>query len=164
VSNRTWRTSLQQFTEHFKNLCEDTQEVSEDENGAYVDNFLLNDAINEPFTAGEIIKLCKSLKNNKACGNDLIVNEFIKNSPDEFYTLMEKYFNLILNNGHVPSEWCIGLIQPVFKKKGSVNDIDNYRGITLLSCMGKVFTALINSRWSQYLEDSGTIGEEQTGF
>ena len=94
----------------------------------------------------------------------MIVNEFIKNSPDEFYTVMEKYFNLIINTGHVPSEWCIGLIQTIFKNKGSVHDVDNYRGITLLSCMGKVFTVLIINRLNQYLEDNDTIGQEQAGL
>ena len=60
----------------------------------------------------------------------------------------------------------MGIIQPIYKKKGSVNDPDNYRGITLLSCTSKLFTALVNNRLSTFLEasPSGTLNEDQAGF
>ena len=73
-------------------------------------------------------------------------------------------FNLILKSGCVPSEWCIGLIVPIFKKKGSPKDANNYRGITLLSCVGKLFTVGINCRITKYVEQGAIIGEEQAGF
>ena len=47
-------------------------------------------------------------------------------------------FNLILETGIVPTDWAIGIIQPLYKNKGSINSPDNYRGITLLSCIGKL--------------------------
>ena len=40
----------------------------------------------------------------------------------------------------------MGTIIPLYKNKGSRMDPDNYRGITLLSCVGKLFTAAINER------------------
>lgn len=73
-------------------------------------------------------------------------------------------FNTVLQTGVIPTDWCIGLILPLFKNKGSPNDPDNYRGITLLSCIGKLFTAAINNRLSLYLESSGSFGDEQAGF
>ena len=51
-----------------------------------------------------------------------------------------------------------------FTKKGSIDDPDNYRGITLLSCIGKLFTASINARLTTYLDEASIIGEEQAGF
>ena len=53
---------------------------------------------------------------------------------------------------------------PLYKNKGERSDPDNYRGITLLSCMGKLFTALLNYRLTKYLDATGTIGDEQAGF
>ena len=64
----------------------------------------------------------------------------------------------------MPTDWAVGLIKPLYKNKGAASDPDNYRGITLLSCLGKLFTALINARLSNFLHASGTIGDEQAGF
>jgi len=57
----------------------------------------------------------------------------------------------------------LGIICPLYKNKGSVTDPDNYRGITLLSCTSKLFTACLNHRLSKYVEDN-ILGEEQAGF
>ena len=73
-------------------------------------------------------------------------------------------FNVVLSSGLVPSVWCIGMIKPLYKKKGAIDDPDNYRGITFLSCVGKLFTACINARLTEYLDCAGIIGEEQAGF
>ena len=51
----------------------------------------------------------------------------------------------------------------MFKNKVSVSDPDNYRGITLLSCTGKLFTACLNFRLSCYVEDH-ILGQEPAGF
>jgi hypothetical protein len=64
----------------------------------------------------------------------------------------------------IPEEWSIGIIIPIYKKKGDINDPDNYRGITLLSCLAKVFTSVLNNRLTEFLEDFKIIGEEQAGF
>ena len=55
------------------------------------------------------------------------------------------------------------MMYPLYKNKGSVNDPDNYRRITLLSCTGKLFTACLNKRISYYVDDT-ILGEEQAGF
>ena len=77
--------------------------------------------------------------------------------------ILTKMFNLVLDSGIVPTNWCIGVIKPLYKNKCSTYDRDNYRG-TLLSCIGKLFTSLINSRVTNYLEGVSVIGEEQAGF
>ena len=73
-------------------------------------------------------------------------------------------FNIVLKSGIVPDAWCMGAIIPLYKGKGSKDDLDNYRGITLLSCIGKLFTSLLNKRLTQFLENAGAIGPEQAGF
>ena len=52
----------------------------------------------------------------------------------------------------------------MYKGKGDTNDPSNYRGITLLSCIGKIFTSLISKRIHKYVEDFQLLGEEQAGF
>jgi hypothetical protein len=45
-----------------------------------------------------------------------------------------------------------------------INYPDNYRGITILSCYGKLLTAVFNNRLNCYLEDMNVLCEEQVGF
>ena len=75
-----------------------------------------------------------------------------------------KLFNVILKSGHFPKDWAIGIILPIYKNKGPVTNPDNYREITLLSCFCKLFTSVLNKRLTEYIDELGIIGEEQTGF
>ena len=104
------------------------------------------------------------LKNNKARGQDIIINEFLKSTKDKMINIYVKLFNLILSTGLIPEQWLTSIIQPIYKSKGEKNDVDNYRAISLLSCFGKMFTAVVNNRLSKFLENSGVLGEEQAGF
>ena len=107
-----------------------------------------------PFTIDEVYKSVNQQKNGKACGQDKIINEFIKYSNGEMIRLFTKFFNLVLYKGCTPQDWSIGLIKPIYKNKGDVNDTDSYRGITLLSCLGKCFTYILNERLKTFLNDN----------
>ena len=56
------------------------------------------------------------------------------------------------------------MISPIYKNKGDKASPDNYRGITILSCFGKLFTAILNIRLNNYLESMNLLCEEQAGF
>ena len=120
--------------------------------------------LNSEFTVSELKKMIKKLKNGKACGIDNLSNEFFKNCPESVILIIVELFNIVFNTGIVPDDWCVGFIQPLFKNKGSKNDPDNYRGITLLSCLGKLFTSCLHHRATVFAEKNETIGEEQAGF
>ena len=78
--------------------------------------------------------------------------------------LYEKLFNLILDTGIVPETWTRGMIKPVFKQKCDILDPENYRRITLLSCVGKLFTGIISNRLNKYAEKCDLIRNTQAGF
>ena len=158
--------STQTFMEHFKKLGIAHQPMV-GQGGEFdprLINHSVNDNLNVHFTTDEIVKLVNKLKNNKACGIDFIRNEFLKYCPKEIISMITELFNLVLDSGLIPSDWCIGIIMPLYKNKGSIHDPDNYRGITLLSCIGKLFTSAINARLTNYLDNIGAIGDEQAGF
>ena len=52
----------------------------------------------------------------------------------------------------------------VYKNKGDKSEPKNYRPITLLSCLGKIFTSILNSRLCKYLDELLIINENQAGF
>ena len=49
-------------------------------------------------------------------------------------------------------------------KKGDVDNVNNYRGITLLSCMGKLFTSILNKRLLDWDKEHSIITDAQFGF
>lgn len=72
-----------------------------------------------------------------------------------------KLFNLIFDSGVVPETWLVGDILPIYKKKGDAKLPENYRPITLLSCLGKLFTSVLNNRLSTFAENSKIITDSQ---
>jgi hypothetical protein len=78
------------------------------------------------------------LKNNKAGGEDAIINEYIKTTSNQFIEIYEKLFNLIFDIGFIPESWVVGSIIPIYKNKGDSNDPNNFRPITLVSCFNEL--------------------------
>ena len=162
-SPRNNSIDISSLHDHFKNLMERNNSTS---NNFNANNIMLedNDDINFDFTLEEINDLVDDLKNNKANGIDNVINEFIKYSPKELRNVLVVLFNIILNSGIIPSDWCISLISPLYKNTGPKDEANNYRGISLISCIGKLFTALINKRLELYIKNNQLLGEEQAGF
>ena len=88
----------------------------------------------------------------------------IKAFSETHMGVLTKIFNIVLQSGHMPHEWVIGIIKPIYKNKGDINDPDNYRGITLLSCFGKLFTSILNDRLTTYINLNEMMSEAQAGF
>ena len=72
-------------------------------------------------------------------------------------------FNAALDQSCVPSDWRKGLIVPIFKE-GDKEVASNYRGITLLSIVGKLFATIVEKRLSKWCEDRKIFEQEQAGF
>jgi hypothetical protein len=153
--------SCSSFFDFFKQM---NQKPSSPTNDATVNDTPENVELNQAFTIEEINLCLRKLKNNKSCGQDSIINEFLKYSSDRMAVIYTKLFNLILKSGIVPTSWTIGTIKPIFKGKGSIEDPSNYRGITILSCFGKLFTCVLNNRLTSFIENNYLLGKEQAGF
>ena len=66
---------------------------------------------------------------------------------------MHKLFNAVLQLEIYPKEWKMGYTTPIFKS-GDRFDSSNYRGITIMSCVGKFFNSILNHRYiSQRKQD-----------
>ena len=157
--------SCEAFFDFFKNMNivnEEENEEGMENDGCKNENE--NDFLDTPITEAEVLTCIKRLKCNKASGLDNVINEFLKNSVPKMVCLYAKLFNLILDSGKVPHDWVIGVIQPIFKNKGNSTDPGNYRGITILSCFGKLFTSILNERLKKFIETFDIIGCEQAGF
>ena len=105
----------------------------------------------------------KNLKDNKSPGFDRISNEMIKCTNCLGVTLLTKLFNIVLCSGTFPLDWNYGLIKLIHKGNNR-DDPNNYRGITLNSCLGKHFCTILYNRLAPLLERQGTYSMEQGGF
>ena len=77
--------------------------------------------------------------------------------------LLVRLFNVIFDSGNFPSIWTEGIIIPLLKK-GHANDANNYRGITLISCLEKIFTSVINNRLLKWSNENSIVTDAQFGF
>ena len=154
--------------EHFKKLNSvvEADDLSNEDLSGAAETFLAqpNNELNYEFSDQELCILIAKLKNNKANGIDWIRNEFLKKAPPNLITFMCHFFNLIPHTGLIPDDWCRGIIMPLYKSKGSQDDPDNHKGITLLSCLGKLFTACLSHRISNYMCKDEKLGFEQAGL
>ena len=105
-----------------------------------------NTFLNGRITEEEISHVIKSLKSNRACGIDMILNEYLKSTLNVMLSKYVVLFSEVLTSGHTPDSWAIGKIVPILKNKGDNTDQSNYSGSTLLSCLGKAFTTIVNNR------------------
>ena len=77
--------------------------------------------------------------------------------------LIKELFNKILDTSYYPESWNHGVIHSIHKS-GDKKDPNNYRGITVTSCLGKLFSTILYKRIEAYLESNNLISKEQAGF
>ena len=123
-----------------------------------------NQDLDKEITEKEVQSLIISLRNNKACGFDKIFNEYQKYGTENIINVIVKTFNVILLKGIFPENWLFGIVKPIYKNKVSKADPGNYRGITFVSCLSKLFIGVINKRLSEYSENNNLLNENQIGF
>lgn len=161
--NKIEKQPINELYNHFKNINESTV-TFENIASPHIPNFNDSLILNDKITKDKIMQAIRKLKNGKSPGIDQITNEYIKTSVHIFLPVYEDLFNTILDTGIFPSQWSIGIISPIYKGKGSNEDPSNFRPISLLSCLGKVFTSILNSRLTSFLDENSILNENQAGF
>ena len=121
------------------------------------------DRLHFSITDSEVHKAVSELKCGKAAGNDLLINELYICADAILLPKLTCLFNVIFKSSHFPTAWREGVIVPI-KKKSNINDVENYRGITFLSTLGKLFTRIINNRLTFWSDTFNIIGDTQSGF
>jgi hypothetical protein len=58
----------------------------------------------------------------------------------EIVCVYAKLFKTILDTGIIPERWTIVIIRSIYKNNGNSKNLDSHRTITLISCLGKLFT------------------------
>ena len=72
--------------------------------------------------------------------------------------------NLSLSSGVFPSEWKLAVIQPVSKRKGGPSNPHNYRPISLLICVAKIYESLVKKQLLSFCFANDIMPDEHFGF
>ena len=97
-------------------------------------------------------------------GPDSIPVVVLKNCESERSYILAELFNKCLTESCFPDCWKVSSVVSVFKNVGERSAAKNYRPISLLSVVSKVFEKLVNTRIVDHLEKCGLLSGFQYGF
>ena len=109
-------------------------------------------------------KVIMNLDLSKASGPDCIPVVVLKNCEPELSYILAELFNMCLKESCFPDCWKVSSVVPVFKNVGERSTAKNYRPVSLLSVVSKVFEKLVNNRIVDHLEICGLFSDFQYGF
>lgn len=152
------------YTNLYKSRC------SEDTSSSFMDSInylkLISDSDSEfcdgNITSEEIQSAIKSLKNNKAPGCDGFTAELYKLFADDLTPFLSNVFKESIEKETLPPTLTQGVITLIPKPKKDLNNLENWRPITLLNNDYKIFATIFAKRIKNCLDT--IIDETQSGF
>ena len=105
----------------------------------------------------------RGLKNGKAVGLDQMPVRLLKDSASVIAKPLTTIINLSLAKGKVPDKWKAARVIPLFKK-GKIENLDNYRPISVLSTASKILERAVHCQLYEYLNKHKLLNPFQCGF
>ena len=159
------KTISNQFNDYFVNIGNSLAEKIQPTNrnfsdylrGNYVNSLFLN-----PTNEDEIDRIIMNFKDS-ASGWDDIAPKVIKSVKDHIKTVLVYLCNLSFITGIVPKELKLAKVVPVFKS-GTNNEFTNYRPISVLCILSKIYERLVYNRLINFLLKNDALYKYQFGF
>ena len=114
-------------------------------------------------TEEEILNIINSLDNKSSSGCDGLSNTMVKSLKNELYMLLTLIINQMLRTGLYPNAFKIAKIMPIFKK-GDPSLLTNYRPLSLLPTLSKIFERAIFTQLYSFFITNKILFEQQYGF
>lgn len=111
----------------------------------------------------ELERIISNLKDNCAIGWDGIPNTVIKSARHVLIPILVNIFNNCLTHGIFPKAFKKAIVHPIFKS-GDRNSTSNYRPISVLTVLSKIFEKIINNRLINFLDSNNILSSNQYGF
>ena len=155
---------IEVWEDHFENVFKENKLVKRSDLATQTKRkYIYEEDLDKRISQDEVRESIRALKSGKAGGLDEVCGEFLKNAEEIAVPFMTKLFNNLYDKSYFPIDWCKAVIVPILKK-GSATNPDNYRGISLLSIVSKVFTSIINKRLYNWCEIHKKLSFEQAAF
>ena len=107
----------------------------------------------------EITAASNKLKEDKSSG-DGWTRGMVTNLPAAVLLVLQLIYNTMLNCHMFPTSWRISVINELFKNKGLPSISKNYRGISLVQLLAKLFDFILLERFKKWF----TPADEQTAY
>ena len=147
------------FANHFKSVFQNPLNVDESSyNYIPINNSSLSDL---QLDLNDVKSALSNIDPSKGAGPDDLHPKFLKNTANTLSVHLTRLFNASLRQGIFPDCWKAANITPIFKS-GDKSDISNYRGISILSSVSKIFEKLVLERINYIL--APLICKNQHGF
>jgi hypothetical protein len=112
----------------------------------------------------EIRNVMRGLRNGEAVGYDDINNSLLKNLSCKALVFLTFLFNGCLKLSYFPSKWKHSKVIPIPKPNKDHSDPSNFRPISLLSSISKVFERVLLKRFNAFLSNHNFLPHHQFGF
>ena len=160
MSLTTEREQLERWKEHFSEILNQNEPDTSCDLGNEHARDMLNVNLSD-ISLEEVRSALRKLKNNKAAGADDIQPELLRHGGKTLEMELLHLFKNFGNKKESQRDWDQGVIVTI-PKKGDLSDCNSWRGITLLSILGKVFCTILLDRLKSELD--AILREEQAGF
>ena len=110
-----------------------------------------------------VLTIINNLKDKSSYGHDGISNNLITWIKDVLIKPLTLLINQMLSSGHFPSQLKISRVIPLFKS-GDPELFSNYRPISLLPSLSKIFERVIFNQLINYMNNNKLLSLEQYGF
>ena len=112
----------------------------------------------------KMVKVISNVDLSKASNPDCIPVVVLKNREPKLSYILAELFSKCLKESCFPDCWKVSSVVPVFKNVGERSTAKNYRPVSLLSVVSKVFEKLVNNRIVDHLEKCGHFSDFQYVF
>ena len=159
---------LEKFNSHFSNIGQSlatsiTNDSHINDFHSYLKSPCSSSIYLYPTSPQEITKLIYNLDSNKASGYDDISPFILKTAVHIISLPLSIILNLCISNGVFPNNLKVAKVIPVYES-GYLNETGNYRSISLLSSVAKIFERVILNRMVSLLERNNLIISTQFEF
>lgn len=128
-----------------------------------IDKNMENSIFMKEATANEIMEISKKMKPKDSKDIYGMSSNLLKNIMPSIAEPLGLVFTRCLNEGHFPEQLKMSKVVPLFKG-GKKSKPENYRPISILPALSKVFETLIKNRITEFLEKYDIICKNQHGY
>lgn len=161
------------WANHFQHLAKDTTGNSRNPEKwkelLPSNDYRLLEGCDDAMNWGDVRSALKAMRRNKASGQDGIPSEVLKVAEDEkkhtshFTKILFSLVKHMWDKGKTPDVWNSAVVV-LIPKKSDLRQVDNYRGISLISTTVKLVMTVVNQRLNVLINREGLLRKNQAGF